>query len=120
MQISSIPNSSPHYVVYIHHIVGARTILILKKLKFISFWGNKTVNQRLGAKLKKTVFLINFTPNLLLFCKKIAENYYFDQRLGCAALKRWSKYTTEEGVDFGLNMRYASFKINVKHFSSRL
>ena len=29
------------------------------------------------------------------FSTKTCENDYFDQRLGCAAPKRWSKYTTE-------------------------
>ena len=30
---------------------------------------------------------------------KSAENDYFDQRLGCAAPKRWSKYTTDGWVE---------------------
>ena len=29
-----------------------------------------------------------------LFNTKSAENDYFDKRMGCAAPKRWSKYTT--------------------------
>ena len=59
----------------------------------------KTSDQRLGAN-SKNPFLINFTPNLLLFAffhffrTKNAENDYFDQRLACAAPKGWSKYTT--------------------------
>ena len=31
-----------------------------------------------------------------LFCTKNAENEDFDQRLGCAAPKPWSKYTTNQ------------------------
>ena len=45
--------------------------------------------------------LINFALNLLLFCiiqlvrrKNNLNENYFDQRLGCAAPKGWSKYTT--------------------------
>ena len=59
---------------------------------------NKTVDQHLGAN-SEYQFLLNFTPNLLLFgcfsvfCTKSAENDYFNQRLGCAALKHWYKYT---------------------------
>ena len=55
------------------------------------------VNKYFGANLKKHVFLQNFAENFLffqLFCTKYAENDYFDQRLECAAPKRWSKYTT--------------------------
>ena len=44
--------------------------------------------------------MLNFPQNLILFgifsafYHKNAENYYFDQRLGCKAPKRWLKYTT--------------------------
>ena len=43
---------------------------------------------------QKNVF---FAANFLLFCRKNAENDYFDQRLECAAPKRWSIYTTNLG-----------------------
>ena len=34
---------------------------------------------------------------MFAFSTKNAENYYFNQRLGCAAPKRWIKYTTGRG-----------------------
>ena len=40
---------------------------IPKKIKKIQFPGNKTVNQRFGANLKKRFFLQNFAANFLLF-----------------------------------------------------
>ena len=43
-------------------------------------------------------FLLKFAAKFLLFkvfCNKNAENDYLDQRLACAAPKRWSKYTTQ-------------------------
>ena len=43
-------------------------------------------------------FLQKFAANFMLFqlfCSKNAKNDYFDQRLESAALKRWSKYTTD-------------------------
>ena len=73
------------------------------------FLGNKTVEQRLGANLKKNIFLINFTPNLQLFfvffqlySTKNAENDYFNQHFECAAPKHWLKYTTiqSESIHF--------------------
>ena len=62
-----------------------------------SFFGNKTVDQRFGANLKKHVFcknLLQIYCFFKLFCTKNAENDYFDQRLECTAPKCWSKYTT--------------------------
>ena len=62
------------------------------------FFGNKTVDQRFGANLKKRVFCKNLLKISCSssFLQKTAENDYFDQRLECAAPKRWSKYTTHE------------------------
>ena len=34
------------------------------------YFGNKTLDQRLGANSKKNIFFLNFTPNLLLFLKQ--------------------------------------------------
>ena len=65
------------------------------------FW-NKTLNQRFGANLKKGFFALN----LLLFCifklfsTKSTENDYLDQCQGCAALERWSKYTTFDAFNY--------------------
>ena len=45
------------------------------------FFGSKTVDQRSGANAKKTVFLLKFAVNFLLFyvfCTKNAENDFFD------------------------------------------
>ena len=70
---------------------------MMKHEKKVHFFGNKTVDQRFGANLKKHVFcklLLQISCFLKLFCSKNAENDYFDQRLECAAPKRWSKYTT--------------------------
>ena len=61
------------------------------------FFGSKTADQRFGDMQKNSV-LLKFAAKLLLFkvfCSKNAENDYFDQRLECAAPKRWSKYTTD-------------------------
>ena len=74
---------------------------LVKIEKKAHFFGNKTVDQRSGANLKKSVFcknLLQIFCFFLAFCRKNAENDYFDQRLECAAPKRWSKYTTP-GVD---------------------
>ena len=49
------------------------------------------------CKLKKFVFcliLIQISVVIQLFSTKNAENDYFNQCLGCAAPKHWSKYTT--------------------------
>ena len=63
------------------------------------FLGNKTVDQRSGAN-SKNVFFMNFAANFLLFSHFFSffaeneENEDFDQLLGCAEPKSWSKYTT--------------------------
>ena len=52
------------------------------------FFGNKTVDQRFGANLKKRVFckiLLQISCFFQLFSTKKAENDYFDQHLECAA-----------------------------------
>ena len=60
----------------------------------------KTLHQRFGANFKKTIFckillqICYFFAFFQLFSKKHAENDFFDQRLGCAAPKCWSKYST--------------------------
>ena len=62
------------------------------------FLGNKTVDQPSGANLKKNCFFAKICCKFLaffkVFCSKNIENDYFEQRLECAAPKRWSKYTT--------------------------
>ena len=68
---------------------------------------NKTVDQHSGANFKN-VFFAKFSWKFLAFlafCTKNAENDYFDQRLECAATKRWSKYTTSK-----LKKRQQKFK----------
>ena len=41
-------------------------------------------------------------------------NDYFDQRLGCAAPKRWSKYTTREAQRLGINgLRFTVFSTSI-------
>ena len=52
------------------------------------------VDQPSGANFKKSVQISCFFQEKT--CKN-AENDYFDQRLECAATKRWSKYTTYIG-----------------------
>ena len=42
---------------------------VFGNLQVLTFFGNKTFNQRLGANLKKNFFLLNSTPNLLLFLR---------------------------------------------------
>ena len=55
------------------------------------------------------IFLLNFTPIILLFlpfaffCKKHEEEF-FDQRLVCSATKCWSKFTTVGGSGEGLDL----------------
>ena len=46
---------------------------------------------------------------LQLFSTKNAENEDFDQRLGCAAPKRWLKYTTCTALHFH------KFVVNIKY-----
>ena len=56
-----------------------------------------TLDQRLGVNLKNPFFcsfLLQICYFFAFFLAKNAENDYFDQRLGCAAPKSWSKYTT--------------------------
>ena len=79
------------------------------------FW---ELNSRLAfwCKLKKTIFLINFVPNLLLFCifsaffYKNAENDYFKQHLGCTGPKRWMKYSTDVTL---MILVFLSWKVNL-------
>ena len=52
--------------------------------------------------------LLNFTPFLKLLVVKNLKNEYFDQRLGCAASKHWSKYTAE---DVNVTLFSSIFKI---------
>ena len=66
---------------------------VLKKL----FFGELNLRPAFWCKLKKNDFLPNFASNLLLFLHFLAyytENEEFYLCLGCAAPKRWSKYTT--------------------------
>ena len=69
-----------------------KNVFLEKKPHF--FW-NKTVDQHSGANLKN-VFFANISRKFFFcfFCRKNAENVYFNQHLVCAAPKRWSKYTT--------------------------
>ena len=53
--------------------------------------------EQFRCKLKKRVFckiLLQISCLFKVFCTKNDENYYFNQRLECAAPKCWSKYTT--------------------------
>ena len=77
--------------------------LFLKFYQNAGFSKNKTLDQHFGANLKKTIFFAKFYTKFVTGCAffqllstKNTENYYFDQRLGCAALKHCSKYTTLE------------------------
>ena len=55
-------------------------------------WSKYTTNINFFAKFCSK--FITFQTFLQPLSTKNAENYYFDQRFGRAALKRWSKYTT--------------------------
>ena len=63
------------------------------------FWRIKQTTSIL-VQTKKKRFFARFCCKFVTFLRffsffaKNAENYYFDQRLGCAAPKCWSKYTT--------------------------
>ena len=63
-------------------------------------WGRIKHSTSVWMLTQKTRFFVQFYSNLLLFCvfqlfsTKNAENYYFDQCLGCTSPKRWLKYTT--------------------------
>ena len=72
-----------------------KCVFLEKKAHFL----NKTVDQRSSANSKKRVFAKNLLQISSFFEKKNAENDYIDQRLGCAAPKHWSKYTTEENLN---------------------
>ena len=53
--------------------------------------------EQFRCKLKNVFFAkfcCKFLAYLRFFCTTNAENYYFNQRLECAAPKCWSKYTT--------------------------
>ena len=64
----------------------------------------------------------------------MAENAYFDQRLECAATKRWSKYTTLKSIkiepwaeihqallsQFSLSVEFFIGKVKVKEKYSRV
>ena len=65
------------------------------------FFGNKTLNQQFGTSLKNLFLCCKFVTFLhfFSFLEKKAENDYLDQRLGCAAPKGWSKYTTAQSQD---------------------
>ena len=63
-----------------------------------------TVDQRSGANLEKCVFCK--TLLFLAFLHKNAKNDYFDQPMGCAAPKHWSKYTTAGLLFFTLSKRF--------------
>ena len=61
------------------------------------FFGSKTADQHFGEMQKKLFFTeicCKILALLRFFCSKNPENVYFNQRLECAAPKRWSKYTT--------------------------
>ena len=74
----------------------------LEALQLESFWvflGGIKHSTSIWVLTQKPVFLLNskFATSLhfQLFSTKNAENDSFDQRLGCAAPKHWSKYTTK-------------------------
>ena len=53
-----------------------------------------------------------------LFCTKNAKNNYFDQRLGCAAPKCWSKYTTGMLCFFKQNFKMYLLRSRLSQFST--
>ena len=64
------------------------------KYSFYKEFAKSVKNQ---SKVLQSYRILKFAANFLLFqffCSKNAENDYFDQRLECAAPKRWLKYTT--------------------------
>ena len=68
------------------------------------FFGNKTFDQRFGANNKTILFhMLKMLNKSIILCSLVRVTIsalknvkaYFDQRLDCAAPKRWLKYTTE-------------------------
>ena len=77
----------------IYNFSQVKTCFLRKKQ---IFWGIKQSTSVL-VQIKKKCFskiLLQISCFFQLFAEKNAENDYFDQRLECAAPKRWSKYTT--------------------------
>ena len=72
----------------------------MQKCTLFTFLISISLDQRVGTKSKKPVFCKILQQISFFFCifqrfsTKNAENYYFDQRLACAAPKHLSKYTT--------------------------
>ena len=74
-------------------------LLLSVKTRKSSFLGIKLSTSVLVQ--KNTFFAKFYTKKVAfyifqLFSTKNAENEDFDQHLGCAAPKRWSKYTTDQ------------------------
>ena len=92
--------SSLNKIKILYKIVSDSQLFVDKTMfleKKAHFFGSKTVDQRSGANAKKTVFcwnLLQIFCFFYVFCTKNAEDDSFDQRLACAAPKRWSKYRT--------------------------
>ena len=60
------------------------------------------------------IFWIKFVTFFSFFALKNAKNYYFNQRLGCAAPKCWPKYTTPHClIGFKICLFVGSYKMVV-------
>ena len=88
----------PHFRTVFSNLIKITNYLfiLLFQIKLVSKTKHLTI---VLVQIYKPVFC-KILHQISLFCvfsafkHRNAENDYFDQRLGCAAPKRWSKYTT--------------------------